>query len=156
MSKTVKFIFLAILGVVVLAVVVPLLGGIIAGVNPNKAVQMAQQKTAENKEVYVPQGFTISKKAEPKESDYGTLYVTEMVNTGKKIEIIESSGNPVDCKGEVRDIDGIKVCYFGLGKLPAKPKSRLILWSMDNKDFQVETDAESLSDDELSKIVVSL
>ncbi len=156
MSKVVKGIIFVVLGSIVLVVALPLLGGIFSSVKPGKAVQMAQQKTAENVAVYVPTGFTISKKAEPRESDYGTLFVTEMTGAGKKIQIIESDATVLPCKGMNKEIDGMNVCYYGMGKVTSNPKSRLFMWTRGKKNFQLETDAETVSDEELSKIVTSL
>ncbi len=150
-----KYVMYAIVGVVVLFIGVPLIGGIISGVKPSKSIEMAQQKQAENREVYVPEGFTLTKKAEATESEFGTLYVTEMTSSDNSIQIIESTSAAPDCKGVITDMDGVSTCYFATGTVPGNPKAQLVMWSANDKSYQLQT-VSTLMEAELKKIVASL
>jgi hypothetical protein len=66
--KVVKIILFGLLGIFVIFIVIPLIMGILSSVNPNKAVQMAKQKTTENSiqkiegtsyTFFYPQGYEV-------------------------------------------------------------------------------------------------
>lgn len=149
-----KYILLTVLGVLVLVIVLPLVGGILTGLNPNKAKQMAEQKMAEDKVLYVPEGYQTLKFAEKQDLDGLVIYVTKLESETNSIQIIQEPKITIECKGEIINMSNLEVCrnvttYKGTSL-------EYYSWSVGNSRYQIATTTGLVSQDEITKIINSL
>lgn len=153
-NNLVKYILFAVLGVIALVVVLPLLGGILTGLNPNRAKQMAEQKMAQNKVLYVPEGYQILKLAEKQDLDGLVIYVTELKSESNSIQIIQEPNNAIECKGDMINLSNFEVCH---NVVTYKGSSHdYYIWSVGNLRYQIGTTTGLVSQEEIAKIISSL
>lgn len=150
MPKIVKYILFALLGLFAIVFIVPFMIGLLSTINPKKSVELGKQKAAEYANIYVPTGYTLTKKADWKQSDEGDLFVTTMNNQKNNIQIIQSGKVTIDCKGTKQTMGNKSVCLLDFGN------KKVLMWESGSSLFQLETDDTTILDSELSKIVSSL
>lgn len=156
MSKTIKLVLLGVVIVVVVVLGKPFLQGFSSSFAPGEAIKMAKRKTAENVNVYVPTGYTLVTKAEARESDVGTVFVTDMEKESYLLRIMQGDKDATECKGTASTLGTTSVCLFDFGSIPSSPTSKVVRFDKGSSTFQMEINDPSLLDDEVVRIIDSL
>lgn len=107
-------------------------------------------------ELKLPEGYSVEKNAEMRESDIGRLYETLLVKGEKSIRVVRSNRYPLECEGTKRRMGNQEVCYFDFGENTHLPEEMMaILWSSESSDYQLITDDTGLSEEELVELIGS-
>jgi len=153
-SNTGKYILYAILGIFVVVIALPILGGVISGVNPSKSVEMANQKTMKNLELALPKGYEYITMAEKMDLGDEVIYVTKIGNGKQVISIIKQSTLPT-CKGKTEKISELDVCK-GVSINKEQKSLETYTWKANSGVYQLDIVAGSISDAELTTLMKSI
>lgn len=147
-----------IIGAVIIIILIPVtifLYGLISTVDIKKSKELADWSNAKTMSIYIPSGYTLLKQAEKLETKLGTLYITTLNKSDKTIEVIQSDKANLTCKGTEKQFGEQKTCFFGIGDRPTDPNNILITWSYDRHDYQLQTNDEGLTDEDITNIIKS-
>ena len=146
MNKVLKYVLIIVGLIFILVIAIPMAQGFLTALNPQKSIDMAKQKTAENKSLYFPEGYTLSKNSISTEFEGETLYVTEMLSGNDRIQVIEMNDDKTPCKGIARSIGQISICEIK-GTTDGENLDGFS-WINGSKKYQLLTNDTKLTDKE--------
>ncbi len=133
---------------------IPFVGGMFSAINPKESIQMAQQKTMENQQPYLPEGYNFTKIAEKQDLGTEVIYVTQMTSDTAVINLIKMESAPA-CKTEVITVGSISVCSSKTVNRSNQPVTHYV-WVGSNGAYQLDFVAGTVSEVELGKLLQSV
>jgi len=155
MNKTIKWILIAVGGLLVIFVVGPLVLGIFSGLKPQQALEMANQQKMEQQALVLPAGYTIVKNAEKQDMDNGSIYVTEFSKGSVMIQIVAQPKTNTSCLGETVSIDAnITACVYD-ENIQTKGPGKSYIWETSQYTMQLSTNDTSLTETDFNALILS-
>lgn len=146
MNKIFKYVLIIVGLIFILVIAIPIAQGFLTAFNPQKSIDMAKQKTAENKSLYLPEGYKLTQNSTSTEFEGESLYITEMLNGNDRIQVIEMNDDKTPCKETTNSIGQISTCEIK-GTTDGENLYGFS-WIIGSKKYQLLTNDTKLTDKE--------